>query len=294
MMDANEKPMVSVLMTTYNREKYLAIAVESVLASTYTDFELIIVDDQSKDRSYEIAQEYAEKDSRVRVFRNEKNLGDYPNRNKAASLARGKYLKYVDADDMIYPTGLQVMVSGMEKFPEAGWGLSSLPQDKDRIFPFMLSGREAYLRHYFKERLFHKAPLSAIIKKEAFDKVGGFTGKRYLGDFEMWHILANHYPVVLMAQGVVWYREHEEQEMQNNRTDVTVPFKYLKCSEEMINNPDCPLTPEDKQKVFNKVKWNQARYILGVGKNNSIKAMLQLKVESGMGYFEILKRVLTK
>lgn len=286
--------MVSVLMTTYNREKYLAIAVESVLASTYTDFELIIVDDQSKDRSYEIALEYAEKDSRVRVFRNEKNLGDYPNRNKAASLARGKYLKYVDADDMIYPTGLQVMVSGMENFPEAGWGLSSLPQDKDRIFPFMLSGREAYLRHYFKERLFHKAPLSAIIKKEAFDKVGGFTGKRYLGDFEMWHILANHYPVVLMAQGVVWYREHEEQEMQNNRTDVTVPFKYLKCSEEMINNPDCPLTPEDKQKAFNKVKWNQARYILGVGKNNSIKAMLQLKVESGMGYFEILKRVLTK
>lgn len=294
MMDANERPMVSVLMTTYNREKYLAIAVESVLASTYTDFELIIVDDQSKDRSYEIALEYAEKDSRVRVFRNEKNLGDYPNRNKAASLARGKYLKYVDADDMIYPTGLQVMVSGMENFPEAGWGLSSLPQDKDRIFPFMLSGREAYLRHYFKERLFHKAPLSAIIKKEAFDKVGGFTGKRYLGDFEMWHILANHYPVVLMAQGVVWYREHEEQEMQNNRTDVTVPFKYLKCSEEMINNPDCPLTPEDKQKAFNKVKWNQARYILGVGKNNSIKAMLQLKVESGMGYFEILKRVLTK
>lgn len=289
MMDANERPMVSVLMTTYNREKYLAIAVESVLASTYTDFELIIVDDQSKDRSYEIALEYAERDSRVRVFRNEKNLGDYPNRNKAASLARGKYLKYVDADDMIYPTGLQVMVSGMENFPEAGWGLSSLPQDKDRIFPFMLSGREAYLRHYFKERLFHKAPLSAIIKKEAFDKVGGFTGKRYLGDFEMWHILANHYPVVLMAQGVVWYREHEEQEMQNNRIDLSIPFKYLKCSEEMINDSACPLNQEEKKNALKKIRWNQARYIMGVGKNHSIIMMKSLKKETNFSYFDLIR-----
>ena len=119
-MSTNDKPLVSVLMTTYNREKYLAIAVESVLASTYENFELIIVDDQSKDKSYEIALSYAQKDKRVKVFKNEKNLGDYPNRNKAASLANGKYLKYVDADDMIYPTGLEVMVSGMEKFPEAG------------------------------------------------------------------------------------------------------------------------------------------------------------------------------
>lgn len=293
-MSTIDKPLVSVLMTTYNREKYLAVAVESVLASTYENLELIIVDDQSKDKSYEIALSYAEKDKRVKVFKNEKNLGDYPNRNKAASLATGKYLKYVDADDMIYPTGLEVMVSGMEKFPEAGWGLSSLPQDSNQMYPFLLTGREAYLRHYFKEKLFHKAPLSAIIKKEAFIKVGAFSGKRYLGDFEMWHILANNFPVVLISQGVVWYRVHEEQEMQNNRTDATIPFKYLKCSEEMINHADCPLTADEKEKALNKIKWNQARYILGVGKNISLKTMHVLKKESGMGYSEIIKRVMSK
>jgi hypothetical protein len=132
------------------------------------------------------------------------------------------------------------------------------------------------------------------MKKEAFEKVGGFSGKRYLGDFEMWHVLANHYPVVLMAQGVVWYRVHEEQEMQNNRLDFTVPFKYLKCSEEMINHPDCPLSPEQKEKALKKIKWNQARYIMGVGKNQSLKTMRILKKESGMGYFEILNRVIKK
>jgi glycosyltransferase involved in cell wall biosynthesis len=293
-MQNNEKPLVSVLMTTYNREKYLAEAIESVLASTYENFELLVVDDQSKDRSLEIAQDYASRDKRVISILNEKNLGDYPNRNKAASLAKGKYLKYVDADDMIYPTGLQVMVEAMERFPEAGFGLSSLPQDKSRIYPFILSSEEAYKRHYFKQQLFHKAPLSAIINKNAFDAVGGFTGRRYLGDFEMWHMLAARFPVVLMQQGVVWYREHEEQEMQHNRTDFTVPFKYVKCAEEMLLKDFCPLNESDRNKALEQVRWNQARYILGVGKNHSISIMRQLKKESGMGYPEILNRVLLK
>ncbi|MEI6457265.1 MAG: glycosyltransferase family 2 protein [bacterium] len=288
-MTSSEKPLVSVLMTTYNREKYLAQAVESVLASTYTHFELIIADDQSKDRSLEIARGFAEKDQRVKVVLNEKNLGDYPNRNHAAGLAKGKYLKYVDADDMIYPTGLEVLVSGMERFPEAGFGLGSLPQDKFRIFPFMLNPEEAYKRHYFKEQLFHKAPLSAIIRKDAFEAVGGFTGRRYLGDFEMWHIMASRFPVVLMAQGVVWYREHEEQEMQNNRTDHTIPFRYLLCAEEMLNRPECPLSQEDKRKALQKVHWNQARYILGVGRNHSLTIMKELKKQTPFSYLQLMK-----
>ncbi len=293
-MENNPKPLVSVLMTTYNREKYLAQAIESVLASTYAHFELLVVDDQSKDRSLEIARNYQAKDERVKSILNEKNLGDYPNRNKAASLAKGKYIKYVDADDMIYPKGLEVLVEGMEMFPEAGFGLSSLPQDKTKMYPFLLSPSEAYYRHYFQQQLFHKAPLSAIIRKEAFDAVGGFSGRRYLGDFEMWHMLAARFPVVLMQQGVVWYREHEEQEMQHNRTDYTVPFKYIKCSEEMLQKSECPLDKSLRDKAIEKVRWNQARYILGVGKNQSLKVMRTLKKESGMGYGEILSRVMSK
>ncbi|MCF8294763.1 MAG: glycosyltransferase [Bacteroidales bacterium] len=293
-MENTQQPLVSVLMTTYNREKFIPFAVESVLASTYTNFELLIVDDQSKDRSVEVAESYAAKDSRVKSIRNEKNLGDYGNRNKAASLATGKYLKYVDCDDLIYPTGLQVLVDGMERFPEAGYGLSSLPQDKNQMYPFILSPEEAYKRHYFQQQLFHKAPLSAIIRKDAFDEAGGFTGRRYLGDFEMWHILSARYPVVLLPQGVVWYREHEEQEMQNNRTDFTIPFKYLLCSEEYLSKPECPLSKADQKRALDKVKWNQARYILGVGKNNSLKTMRQLQKESGMSYSEMMSRVLHK
>lgn len=290
----HNEPMVSVLMTVYNRAKYIRQAIESVLSSTYGNFELILVDDGSKDASVEIIREYVAKDLRVKLHINEKNLGDYPNRNRAASLARGKYLKYVDADDMIYPHGLEVMVTMMEQFPDAGYGLASLDQDKDRIYPFMLTSREAYYRHYFKSRLFHKAPLSAIIRKEAFDSIGGFTGKRYIGDYEMWHLLSARYPVVLMPQGVVWYREHEEQEMQHNRTDHTVPFKYLKCSEEMLKSSDCPLDPVEKKAALEKIYWNQSRYILGIGKNHSLKMMRELKAQTGFSYAGILRRVIKK
>lgn len=153
---SQEQPLVSVLMTAYNREKYIAAAIESVLASTYSNFELIITDDQSKDHTAEIAKRYAEKDKRIKVFINEQNLGDYPNRNKAASYAQGKYLKYVDADDAIYPWGLQLLVQMMEQFPEAGWGLCSLEQDVQRPFPFQLSPIEAYRYHYSGPGLFTK------------------------------------------------------------------------------------------------------------------------------------------
>jgi len=95
---------VSILTTVYNREKHLAACINSVLACSYQDWELIIVDDVSTDASVAIAKSYEQKDARIKVYVNDKNLGDYPNRNKAASYAKGKYIKYLDADDIIYPT----------------------------------------------------------------------------------------------------------------------------------------------------------------------------------------------
>jgi glycosyltransferase involved in cell wall biosynthesis len=83
-------PIVLILTTVYNRKKYIGACIESVLASIYKDWELIIVDDQSNDNSVAIAQKYEEKDARIKVYINETNLGDYPNRNQAASYAQGK------------------------------------------------------------------------------------------------------------------------------------------------------------------------------------------------------------
>lgn len=206
-----EQPLVSVLMTAFNREKYIGAAIESVLASTFKDFELLIVDDKSTDDTLSIARAFEKTDPRVKVHVNAHNLGDYPNRNYAASLAIGKYIKFLDADDLIYPYGLEAMAGAMEQFPEAGFGLASIPDPKIP-YPAILSPRESYLEHFFGFGHFDRAPGSSIINREAFLKLGGFSGKRMIGDYEFWFKIGREHPMVKFPMYLYWSRRHGEQE----------------------------------------------------------------------------------
>jgi len=250
------KPLVSVLMTAYNREKYIGLAIESILESTYSFFELIIVDDFSRDKTLSIAKSYEKIDSRIKVYQNSQNLGDYFNRNQVAKFAVGKYLKYIDADDLIYPWGLEILVKCMEQFPNAGWGLCSLDQLIDKPFPIELKVDEIYRHNFFVKSIFHKAPLSSIIKKDVFDKVGGFTGKQHLGDFELWHILGLNSSVVLMCQGLVWYRNHSNQQSQENRKNTLVSLKYLVSQYNFFKThpKKMPLTENEIKIICNNLK----------------------------------------
>lgn len=105
---------VSVLMLTYNRETMVGRAIESILAQTYRDFEFIIVDNGSTDRSGAIAEEYAVRDGRIRVIhRSRGNIG--AGRNTALDAARGKYLTFIDDDDWAEPDFLEFLVNLLEK-----------------------------------------------------------------------------------------------------------------------------------------------------------------------------------
>ncbi|MEO8413539.1 MAG: glycosyltransferase family 2 protein [Ginsengibacter sp.] len=232
-------PFVSILMTAFNREKLIPYAIESVLSSTYNNFELIIVDDASADATVNIAQSYASKDDRIKIYVNEKNLGDYPNRNKAASYAKGKYLKYLDSDDYIYPNGLEIMVCSMERFPDAGFGLCSLKPDAEKPYPFLLNPKESYQYHFLGPGLFHKGPLTAIFLRSAFEELRGFKEGRMVSDTDMWHRMALKYPVVLMQDGIVWQRIHGKQELADSHNFIVAGAK-IKWS--YLLEPDCPLT----------------------------------------------------
>ncbi|MEO8763498.1 MAG: glycosyltransferase family A protein [Ginsengibacter sp.] len=261
-------------MTCYNREKYIAEAIESVLASTFTNFELIIVDDGSSDRTISIAKSFESRDSRVSVYKNEINLGDYPNRNKAASYARGKYLKYVDSDDYIYPWALGYMSEIMERFPKAGLGFCSMEPNDKRPFPFELTPKEAYEYHFLGPGLFRRSPLSAIINKKVFNTVAGFKPIRMAGDFEMWQRLALYYNTVLMPQGMVWYRKHDAQEV-NDFSDFSNIYEKIKI--EYLDSNDCPLDKKliisikrkEKMKIMrsilvNTCKWEVKKLKMGI------------------------------
>lgn len=269
-------------MTAYNREKYIAFAIESVLASTYQNWELIIVDDASTDNTVAISKKHEISDSRIRVYVNDENLGDYPNRNKAASYAKGKYLKYLDADDLIYPNGLEILVNNMEKHPNAGFGLCSLKQEKDQIYPILMSPKDAFRKNYFESSIFHKAPLSSIIKNDVFVSVEGFSGKQHLGDFELWHNLASLYPVLLMQDGIVWAREHDDQQMNDNLADPFVPFKYILMAKDFVENEKSPLSINENQMILKKLKLSESISILSCFKRYPYSKTKQLLKASNM------------
>lgn len=254
-----ERPLVSVLMTSYNREKFVAEAVNSVLQSTYKEIELIICDDGSTDKTVEIIRSIAAKDRRVRLHQNEKNLGDYPNRNMVASLATGKYLKYVDSDDMIYPWAIECMANMMEANPSADWGLCSMPQNNERIFPVVLTPKQAYEYHYLGKGLFARPPLALIIKRSVFEKEGGFKPIRMAGDNEMWHRLASKYNVLLMPEGMVWYRTHEGQEVRDYKRYINV---YESIKVQYLTAETCPLEPSVSKQILKKEKRKLYRYII--------------------------------
>lgn len=250
-------PLVSVLMTLYNRERFVSQAIESVLASSFEDFELIIVDDGSTDRSLEIARGF-EGDRRVRVQRNEKNLGDYANRNRAASHATGKYLKYIDSDDLIYTHGLQVMVQCMEEHPDAAVGICK-GETRKEPYPIRLTPREAYKQHFSGNGLLSNAPTSTIFRRDAFQEIGGFREDLYFGDCELLLKLAAEFPILLLPAGLAWWRQHGSQGNANHRDVRAFGSLAFRVEREKLTSPNCPLSPEERAQAMRWLKGIQTR-----------------------------------
>jgi glycosyltransferase involved in cell wall biosynthesis len=237
-------PEVSVLVTVFNREAFLGGCIDSILASTFRDFEVIVVDDASTDRSVDIAKQYALADPRVKVFVNERNLGDYPNRNRAASHASGRYLKYLDADDKIYTHTLSVMVAGMMTHPDAALGLSWNVIDPPREFPFASSPREAYAGHFLGTSVFGVGPSASIIRRTAFEQVGGFSGRQFVGDTDLWMRLAAKWPVVSLPPALVWWRRHPGQESVAEKADANLLLVRYEMELKTLDDTSLLSSPE--------------------------------------------------
>ena len=247
-------PTVSVLMTAYNREKYIAEAIESVIASTYQDWELIIVDDCSTDRTVEITRSYEAKDSRIKVYVNEKNLGQFPNRNKAASYAKGKYLKYLDSDDIIYPHGLGIMVEALDKFPSAGFALQDV-YNTVTYYPFIVKKDDAIREYFKKDPFLIVGPSGVIFRKEAFNKVGGFNSDNCIGnDTRILLLIALIYDVVKLPPQLIFWREHENQEFKKALLVYEYSLNDDKVIKEIIHHHLCPLTEKEKQAALLKLR----------------------------------------
>ncbi len=115
-MDSEKQPKLSIAIPLYNAEAYIRETIDSILTQTFTDFELIIIDDQSTDQSYPIALSY--NDPRMHVVRNSKRLGFFGNWNACLEIMTGTYSKLIPHDDPLEPTCLEKQVHILDQYPE--------------------------------------------------------------------------------------------------------------------------------------------------------------------------------
>jgi len=284
-------PIVSVLVTVYNRESYLTETLESILNSSWADFELIVVDDASSDNSLSVAESFAKSDDRLRVVANEKNLGDYANRVKAASIARGKYIKYVDSDDLIYPHSLALMVNSLERYPDAALALSHSKPEDESPYPWRLTPNEVYKKHYLDLGCLGCGPSGAIIRLDAFKAIGGFDEKwKVLSDTELWLRLASRWPAILLPPGLVWWRRHEEQEFTKNDAETVYLESGYQLDTNVLTNPECPLTHSERSFALEKIRQHFARRLLSLAiRKNRFSSALAIYKRSNLAIVDLVK-----
>lgn len=234
-------PLVTVVTVTYNSSAYVADAIESILHSSYTHFELIVGDDCSTDTTWSIVQSYT--DDRIHSYRNDKNLGEYANRNKAISLARGEYLIFIDGDDMIYPHGLEFMVRMLAAFPDCAMALMRWFQN-DLFFPVVITPEQFYTGEYFGYGFLGTAFSNVLFNTNILKKEGSLSSRYKSGDNYIRYKIAAKYPSLIINDGLTWWRETPGQASQQFTTSREHVFESFRMKFEFLDSASCPLPKE--------------------------------------------------
>ena len=256
-------PLVSICMPVYNGEKYLAQAIESALAQTCREHEVLLVDDGSTDSSRAIAQVYSQKDARVRVIQNERNLGLVANWNRCIELARGEWIKYLFQDDLLLPTCVErLLARGRE-------GSRFVACDRDFIFEGEVTEQvrgwyqesrdaingwlaatggadaDAYARKALKGlhiNLVGEPPVT-LIAASAMQEAGPFnTDLVQLCDVEYWHKLGSNFGVAYVNEPLARFRVHAAATTATNRLNksfVALGIDKLMLAYSAARAPQC-------------------------------------------------------
>ncbi|MFA6564737.1 MAG: glycosyltransferase family A protein [Verrucomicrobiia bacterium] len=272
-------PLVSVVIPVRNYERYIAASIESVLAQRFKDWELIVVNDASTDSTGEIAERYAEGE-RVRVIHNERNLGQFPTHNRGAELTRGKYLKFFHGDDIMYPHCLEMMVTLMEAFPDAGLGISYNPWPW--VAPHLFSPLEAWRAHVAGQTgMFSEGPSGTIFRADAFRRAGRFDGRFRSGDCEMNLRMAMLFDVLLLPGGLWWYRSHDKQVLKQMTPDNTLPELFI-WYRELLSHPVHPLSKDQKAQAERRLIRDICQLILNRLRRGKIRAAWSIWKSCGL------------
>ena len=182
-------PVVSILMGAYNAAGFISETIASALAQTFSQFELLVVDDGSSDSTLAVAREWEQRDRRVRVF-TQKNGGVARARNTAIGHARGRFFALLDSDDIWLPGYLAAQMSMFERFPAAGVVTCNArnlggPDDGALVLPGAPAPRQISLQEMLEDET--AVCILSVIRREVYDAIGGFDGNlRSNEDYDYW------------------------------------------------------------------------------------------------------------
>jgi len=211
--------MFSVIIPLYNKAPYVEKAIQSVLAQTCQEFELIVVDDGSKDNSLEITRRH--EGTKARIIE-QKNSGVSTARNNGAKVAKYDYIAFLDADDWWDIRFLEEMKTLILTYSEAamyGSSYYSVKNGKNRIAPIALppnfeSGYIDYIKTYAEKLCMPITSITAVVKKDVFNEMHGFKPTLKLGeDFDLWLRIALKYKVAFLNKPLAYY--NQDVELQN-------------------------------------------------------------------------------
>jgi glycosyltransferase involved in cell wall biosynthesis len=173
---AEESPLVSVIIPAYNAERYIRETIESALAQTYKNLEVVVGDDGSTDGTRAVVEELAARDPRVKYF-SQKNAGQSAARNLAIAHARGTYVAFLDADDLFLPTKLEEQVGYLEAHPDCGACYCDINHffdgDPEHLYHFDIPSPSGMLFEQLLRANFIN-PLTVVLRKELLDRYGAF------------------------------------------------------------------------------------------------------------------------
>jgi GT2 family glycosyltransferase len=207
-----DNPEISVVMVVCNVERFLAEAIESILNQAFTRFEFIIVDFGSTDNSKTIVSNYAVKDARIRLHEIPHcTLGEA--RNTACSLARGRYIAIMDADDFSLPERLALELEFMERHPDVGV-VGGAKEWIDSAGRCLFTNGDPTEDHEIRSALSTRCAFcqpTTLIRRDAFVRVGGYRPAFTAEDYDLWLRIAEHFQLANLKQVVHRYRIHPYQ-----------------------------------------------------------------------------------
>lgn len=229
-------PVLSIVMPVYNRDKYISISVKSILSQTFSDYELIIINDGSTDKTEDIIKNF--NDERIILINNEHNRGIVYSRNKGLSVARGKYIGMFDSDDIAYPQKFEEQIKFLSENPDFGMAGTWVRHidDNGTVLKnkWKLKAKSKYIpaimlfRNYFVQS-------TVVMRKEAIPAGGYSKGFDIVEDSKMWFDVSLKYKVANIQQYLLYYRVHSggisnqgnEKHIANSKKLFRYIFSYL-------------------------------------------------------------------